>query len=119
MATMDYSNYFGADKNVRVVTRVVPESTEIAAGEIVNKGVNSGEIAKIGQTPNATDAYGIAIEDAKTAAGETASIAVLVNGCFNADKVIYPTGKTISDYEIPLRNIGIILQDVINTQITR
>lgn len=119
MSTYSYSNFFGADRNIRVVARVVPESTTISAGEIVNKGANPGEIAKVSSASAASDAYGIALEDVATEAGGTDSIAVIVEGCFNSDKVIYPTGKTITDYEIPLRNIGIILQNVINTQITR
>lgn len=118
-STLEYSNFFSGDKNIRVVSRIVPASTLIVTGEIVNKGANAGEIAKIGATPVPTDAYGIALEDVTTGTGETASVPVLVEGSFNQDKVIYPSGKTITDYEIPLRNIGIILTNIINSEISR
>lgn len=116
---LKYSNFFNGDEDVEVVSRVVPANTSIIAGEIVNKGANVGEIAKIGTTPVPTDAYGIALESVSTGDGETASVAVLVDGPFNGDKLVYPTGKTAADYEIPLRNIGIIIANIINSEITR
>lgn len=116
---LKYDNFFNGDKDVKVVSRIVPANTSIVAGEIVNKGVNVGEIAKIGATPTPTDAYGIALEDITTQTDETASVAVFVNGSFNRDKIVYPSGKGIADYEIPLRNIGIIVTDIINSELSR
>lgn len=117
MINLAYQNFYNGDEDIEVVTRKVPENTSIIPGEIVDKGAAVGEIAKSTGTP--ANAYGIALEAVTTGAGETASIAVLVDGPFNKDKVVYPEGKSIEDYEIPLRNIGIMLIDVVNTEITR
>lgn len=117
--TLAYANFYNSDEDIEVVSRTVPENTSIVAGEIVNKGANVGEIAKIGATPTPTDAYGIALEDVTTVAGETASVAVLVDGPFNGDKIIYPSTKTVADYEIPLRNIGIIITNIVNSELSR
>lgn len=114
---MNYSNFFDGNSKVHVVSRIVPASTSITAGEIVNKGVNTGEIAKVGTTPIPADAYGIALESVSTGTGETASVGILVEGAFNMNKIIYPAGKSLTDYEIPLRNIGITLCDIVNSEL--
>ena len=116
---MDYCNFFDGNSHPRVISRIVPANTIIKAGEIVNKGINVGEIAKIGTTFVVTDSYGISLQDVTTGADEIASVAVLVEGAFNMNKIIYPTGKSQIDYEIPLRNMGITLADIINSEISR
>lgn len=116
---MNYSNFFDGNSKPRIVSRIVPANTNIAAGEIVNKGANVGEIAKIGTTLDPTDLYGIALENVTTQDDEMASVAVLVKGKFNEHKVIYPSGKCETDYEIPLRNKGIYFIEIISSEITR
>lgn len=116
---MDYSNFFDGNSRPHVISRLVPANTSIVAGEIINKGTNVGEIAKIGATPVPTDAYGIALEDIVTSDTETASVAVLVEGAFNLNKIVFPAGKSEIDYEIPLRNIGITFANIINSEISR
>ncbi|MCR4436168.1 MAG: hypothetical protein QHH06_10345 [Clostridiales bacterium] len=112
-----YQNIYPGTENLEVVTRIVPVSTTLQVGEIVDKGAAAGEIAK--SSGVVANAYGIALEAVATDASNTASIAVLVGGKFNKDKVVYPAGKTFADYDVALRNIGIFLIDSVDSEVVR
>jgi hypothetical protein len=116
MSDLTYQNFFTGSEACEVVMREVPASTSLVPGEIVDKGATAGAIAKCGGT--VTSAYGIALETVTTGAAETSFVPVLVNGQFNKDKVVYPAAKGFADYEVPLRNIGIYLVDIVDNTIS-
>ncbi len=119
MADMQFQNFYNGTNEPEIVSKLVPENTVISAGEIVNDGILIDEIAKPGDTAIPSDLFGIALEDVATGAGETAHIAVMVAGAFNKDKVIFPNGKTINDYYMPLRNKGIYLVEAMISELNR
>ena len=76
------------------VMPVVTEAALVAPGDTIEPG----------------NAYGIAAEEVTTGEGETKSIVLYMTGEFNASSIVFPDGKTVEDYRMPLRKLGIFLK---------
>lgn len=110
--TFTYDNLF-AGNVMPVVTEkaTVAESQTIAQYAIIELNASNQVIAPTG-TIDPSKAYAIAAEAVTTGVGETKLIVLYMTGEFNEAKIVVPAGKTLADYKVPLRKLGIFLKSV-------
>ncbi len=110
--TFAYNDFF-AGNVMPVVTEkgTAAENQNIAQYALVELNASNQIIFPTG-TIDVTKVYAIAAEGVTTGAGETKPITIYLTGEFNEAKIVIPVGKTIADYKIPLRKLGIFLKSV-------
>lgn len=90
-------------------TGTVPENQTIKKLAIVEKD-SSGKIVVPSGTIDVSKAYALAAEEVVTGAGVTSPISLYMTGEFRASSIIVPIGKTVEDYKVPLRKLGIFIK---------
>lgn len=88
---------------------VVPESQIIKKLSIVEKD-STGKIIAPSGTIDPTKVYAIAAEEVITEAGKTKDIVMYMTGEFKTSSIVFPESKTVEDYRVPLRKLGIFLK---------
>ncbi|MBV4427175.1 hypothetical protein [Clostridium tyrobutyricum] len=112
MITEEFSpeNIF-AGNVMPVVTEkaVVALNQNVAKLSIVEKDAQGNIVIPSGEEINPENAYGIASEGVATT-DETKNIVIYMTGEFKGTSIIVPEGKTIEDYRVSLRKLGIFIK---------
>lgn len=98
------------------VMPVVTESAIAASNQnipklsIVEKNDEGNIVVPSGETIDTLKAYGVASEEVVTSESETKPIILYMTGEFRGKNIVVPEGKTIEDYRVPLRKLGIFIK---------
>lgn len=112
--TFVYENIFAGNvMPVVIETGTVAEKQEIQQFAIVELDANGFVVAPAGEEIDVNKAYAIAAEAVTTKAEETKKIVLYMTGEFNENKIVAPEGKTVSDYKVALRKLGIFLKPTV------